>query len=324
MPYKKRYKNKRKKYNRRLADKKINTLVEKRIDDISKKNIAKNKQWLYNGAYIKNPNIAKFGRFGYDFEDGFQLSYNGRTADSTEAAPLSMICASAIGNQPAMIQRGAHTNTDGFQNTFNVDVRKAYCYLRAENRLEHDVTICVSLVFIPNDSQLNTPDQVVSDMITYTDSIYTVCGGNPAGRWRGNFRKMIENYTDPNPTIAGYNNLSFQVLKRKTIKLKGVVDSGKSGSTASKSTSTYKDIVLTHMFKRNKNLTYNCKRVNNLLFQASGNGNVYAVVTSDLGAMITPGQRLSDVRIQGIAGIEYCLLDQELPNNNVNPLTIVT
>ena len=319
MPYKKTYKKRNKKYNKRLADKKINTLVEKRIDEISKKNIEKNKQWLYNGAYIKNSAIAKFSRFGYDFEDGFQLSYNGRTGSGTNLPQCAVMCLSAIGNQPAMIQRGAHVNANNFENTFTVNTRKVFSYLRAENRTENDVTICATIVYVPNDAVANANQVGVENITNYNDGVFSVCGGNPAQRWKGNFRKLINTYEAINPSDSSNSVARPLILKRKTFKLPGVKDSGKSGTSNRKFTSTYRDITMTHLYKRNKKMTYVCKNILSDLYQVASEGNFYLVVTSDLGEMLEPGQRLSDVRIQGIGGIEYCLQAQALPNNNINP-----
>lgn len=309
MPYKKKYVPKRKKsYRRRFKDDKINTKIERKINQISKKNDAKNRQLLVR-ATSYGTNITQYQPGQYGFAS---LPANAAGGDQPYTG-LSILNLTAIGgaNQNTVNPKGPTTST---YNTTNRIFRatKIQAFLRFLNPSDYPMTVRVSLIWIPNANYYTASDdaQSTNTTINLKPNQY-ICGVKEL-RNIGIFREGFLNAGKVISSTEGPANIKHTILASKQITLQPpICGSGVNSTYTVPNNQTHhfgynntayreRNISISKTFKGlGKKLLYVRGTGNNQAQEEMANGNIYLVITHN--AEQTQAQPM----VKGMAGIQY-------------------
>lgn len=316
MPYKKKYNTKRRYKNSKLKDKKINTLIEKRIQEISRKEDRKQEQytvcrdnvtadgtWPQNISRPLNPVIVSSGSVNYKVISQCARQY-------WVANPLNI-----AGN---VTQENAGQDRPTFQK-YRIGVKTVQAHLWVENFFPRHTQFRCALIFVPN---YNSSTTAISQL---APSIHQMGRNSCSGKFTGIFgdNAMLKNNRN-----AENSAIEYTLIDSKTITLPPRrMDNYYTNSTVGGDTfnvvqnfsiPSKKKITLTRTYKNPKKLYANSYDFDeeddqdddqpSLLFS---NGNYFLLMAHD---SAYPEDELNYLSVYGMSGLK--LTEPEVSGRN--------
>lgn len=252
MPYKKSYK-KRRNYSK-LRDKKINTLIEKRIDEISKKNIAASTVYHYYDKDI----VADGQSWTSPTELPLLTSYRPIAPGSLENK--------AVSDFGGLISDTFASSLDSQdQRSITVGIKGIQCRFGFVNTSQQNARVTAQLIWIPNLNQQT--DDAVDFLRPDVYMLYKYGSGNIL--YDGWSKGQLKNLATSPQTVRTYS-----VLARKTFNLRGI-----DSATATEEYVGTKRVTLQKVWK---NLRKHNIKDNSLEGMLLTDGNYYFTIHSDL------------------------------------------
>ena len=223
--FKKSYKKRR--YGSRLRDKKINTLVEKRINDISNANIQKNIKWYrYSQTYHLD---------GYNWNTWTSLpeltNYRLVSADALEAKQISNVGGFVTDHTPSELPSPVFHD-------LTIGVKGFQCRFSFINQSQYQARVQINLIWIPN-LNANT-EQSVDYLRPSVFMLYKKGSGNLV--YDGWDKIELKNASS---TLA-HAKTTYTIIESKTFNIRGQT------STNTINTNKNKIVWLTHTWKNPK------------------------------------------------------------------------
>lgn len=281
-----RYFKRRRKRNSRLADKKINTLVEKRIKEIAQKEDNKNQVWVIDKKVLPNT-----------WEDmgaaPAQISDYDVIPNNNEMYSMNL-------SNPGLLVQTPQANASGTatSKTCEIRVRAVQAFLRFVNTDNFTRTVRCALAYIPN-LNINT---VVADQPLQPQRWWL---GDTNSKYRGMFAKEIHyrssSATYPEDAGDSQPGVKVRILDQKVIKLPPPTVYDVKGATVDDIIQhNIRDVSLSHYFKglgKKESFTY-FSNISEDQAQMLTSGNYRLLIASDEpDGAVTP-----KVRFYGVAG----------------------
>ncbi len=308
MPYGKKYNRKMyKKKNSstsRLADKKINTLIEKRIQDIARKEDRKNEQY-YVETRVQPSTLANPQYTGTSLNEAFQFMIKHDNSTITKSlSSLEYVPLTDFGNNYILNIQPDDAVAKQRNQSLEFRVKQVQAFVNLYNAGDSVLQVSMALIGIPNNNK-------------YTGA--SSADNNVSKSLRPNRSMLTRNNWKFAPTDSGINagaytsnddqvNIKYHIFDRKTITLAP-------GATTDPTSNPKREynVKLGKVFKNPKKLLYNVEATNiDDRSQLMSNYNIYFCWTTNQSSG-TSGQN-SSIRYNFITGSKFSL------GNNVKPL----
>lgn len=289
----------KKSYRARLKDPKINTKIERKIDQISKANDAKNRQLLIRQSAFGTDNQMQQSAY-YDF---VQLPANTGVADSSNIG-LDVVDLTAVGGD--IYAGNVPVGKEVEQNVRYAKYfrfTKVQAFLQFFNSGDYPCKVRVSIVYIPNANPYTAASVDANGITSVLRPNQMICGIKDM-RNKGIFKMNYINSRDD------FTNIKHTILKSKQITLQpkiassgstvnGGAGGGSWGNTTINGGRRVKEVNLSVNFPGlGKRFVYNGGFLQDAVAHMS-NGNMYLVISHNV------KNNRPEPYVRGIGGAQY-------------------
>lgn len=313
MPYaKRRYKKTKRSNYSRLADKKINTLVEKRMEEIAKKEINKGKRY-YVEARSNPTNLAYSQYTGTGIGANFlytNLAPHNTSGITTSLKSVDYFPLTDFGNNYILNQQPDDAVEAQIAQSIDFQIKQAQAFVSLRNNLSVPVKVCCALIAIPN------ANKYTASADNGTADITTALRPNRAMLTKNNWKFASTDsgiFAGHYATATDYATCKYQILDRKTVTLPAGLNKTSGGSPSTSAIYKNVDVKLSKIWKTPKKVHFNpdASTIDNRSVLMN-NYNIYFAITTDYG---TTNNTTIDIKSQVIAGLKFSLGNSARPKN---------